>query len=61
MKVTETQVPGVGDRFAVEFGDGRRLTVLIRNDGERQVRWRPTADADSEALFEASVARSPTD
>lgn len=62
MRVRETQVPGVGERFVVEFdeeeseagegGDGPpRLTVLVHNEGRREVFWRPDADADAEELF----------
>jgi TrkA domain protein len=61
MRVRETQVPGVGDRFVVEFddeesqegeeGEPPRLTVLVHNDGRREVFWRPDADADAEELF----------
>lgn len=61
MRVRETQVPEVGDRFVVEFdeeeseagegGDPPRLRVLVRNDGRREVFWRPEADTDTEKLF----------
>lgn len=61
MHVRETQVPGIGDRFVVEFdeeeseageeGGSPRLTVLVHNDGRREVFWRPDADADAEELF----------
>jgi TrkA domain protein len=57
VRVRETQVPGVGDRFVVEFdgdeseGESSRLTVLVHNDGRREVFWRPAADADAEELF----------
>lgn len=61
MRVRETQVPGVGDRFVVEFDEEEsgaggedgppRLTVPVHNDGRREVFWRPDADADAEELF----------
>jgi TrkA domain protein len=54
MRVKETQIPGAGDRFVVTFDDDRQLTVMIHNDGSRQVRWRSEAEADSELLFEVS-------
>lgn len=53
-RVRETQIPGAGDRFVVTFDDDRQLTVMIGNDGTRQVRWRSDPDADSESLFELS-------
>lgn len=52
MKVFETQLPGVGDRFTVRFDDGCRLVVLIRNDGTREVFWREAGDVGGEPLFE---------
>lgn len=52
MRVFETQVPGVGERFTVEFDEGN-LVVVIHNDGERDVYWRGDAgtDDDAEWLF----------
>lgn len=51
MRVFETQIPGVGVRYAVRFDGGRQLTVLVRNDGGRDVYWRDSEDEDSERLF----------
>ncbi|WP_276259759.1 cation:proton antiporter regulatory subunit [Haloglomus litoreum] len=52
MRVFDTQLPGVGERFTVRFGHGGELVVLVRNQGGREVFWRGDADGDSEELFE---------
>ncbi|MFC6864406.1 cation:proton antiporter regulatory subunit [Halomicroarcula sp. GCM10025817] len=51
MKIFETQLPGVGRRYQVSFSEGKALTILIHNDGQRDVFWRENSDADSEELF----------
>ncbi|MBX0322097.1 potassium transporter TrkA [Halomicroarcula sp. F13] len=51
MRVYETELPGVGRRYAVSFPDGGRLTVLLGNDGSRETYWRADEDGDSERLF----------
>ncbi|MBX0297152.1 cation:proton antiporter regulatory subunit [Haloarcula nitratireducens] len=51
MRVYETDLPGVGRRYAVEFPDGGRLTVLVGNDGTRETYWREDGDGDSDRLF----------
>lgn len=37
MKIFETRLPGVGRRYQVSFSDGRALTIVIHNDGRREV------------------------
>ncbi|WP_152039799.1 cation:proton antiporter regulatory subunit [Salinigranum salinum] len=51
MKIFETQLPGVGRRYQVSFSDGGTLTILVHNDGRRNVYWRDDPDEDSEELF----------
>ena len=51
MRIFETQLPGVGRRYQVSFPDGGTLTVLIHNDGQRNVYWRDDPDENSEELF----------
>ena len=51
MKVRETHLPGVGTRYGVRFEGGGELTVLVRNEGTREVYWRSEPDADSERLY----------
>lgn len=60
MRVFETQLPGVGDRFTVEFQDGEQLVVVIQNDGTEAVYWRPSPDADREPLFELTERQART-
>jgi K+/H+ antiporter YhaU regulatory subunit KhtT len=54
VRVFETQLPGIGDRFTVEFEDGGQPVVVIQNEGGRVVYWRPTSEAEKERLFEAT-------
>ncbi len=54
MPVTETELPGVGKKHEIDLGDGETLVVLTHNSGRREVYKRPSADADSEKLFELS-------
>ncbi|WP_226042994.1 TrkA C-terminal domain-containing protein [Natrinema sp. DC36] len=51
MKVFETQLPGVGRRYQVSFPAGGTFSIVIHNDGSRQVFWRDDPDSDSEELF----------
>lgn len=60
MKVFETQLPGVGDRFTVEFEDGGQLVVLIYNEGSQDVYWGPSPDAEKERLFEVTERQART-
>lgn len=52
MTVYETDLPGVGKKFEVEIGDGKRLVVVTHNTGKREVFLKPHEGADSEKLFE---------
>lgn len=52
MTVYETDLPGVGKKFEVEIGDGQRLVIVTHNTGKREVFLKPSADSDSEKLFE---------
>jgi TrkA domain protein len=54
MKVFETQIPGVGQRYQASFPDGGTFTIVIHNDGTRRVFWRDDPDGDSEKLFTAT-------
>jgi TrkA domain protein len=51
MRIFETQLPGTGRRYQASFSDGGALTVLIHNDGQRDVYWRDDPSGDSEELF----------
>lgn len=54
MRVRETQLPGVGVRYNLEFEEGREFIVLLRNDGQRETYWRGGEDEDGERLFKLS-------
>ncbi|MFC4358418.1 cation:proton antiporter regulatory subunit [Halobium salinum] len=60
MRVFETQLPGVGDRFTVEFEGGGELVVVIHNEGNQDVYWRPHPDDEKERLFEATERQART-
>lgn len=52
MTVYETEIPGVGRKFELELGGGRRLVVLLHHDGRREVFRRAGPEADSEKLLD---------
>ncbi|MFB6092941.1 MAG: cation:proton antiporter regulatory subunit [Haloquadratum sp.] len=54
MTVYESDLPGVGKKHEIDLPDGSRLVVVTHNQGRREVFRRPTADSDSEKLFELS-------
>lgn len=54
MRVRETELPGVGVRYTLEFEDGREFIILIYNDGQRETFWQGNDDEDSERLFKLS-------
>lgn len=54
MKIFQTELPGVGQRYRISFPDGGKLTIVIHNDGSRKVFWGNDSDSDSEELFTAS-------
>ena len=45
-EITETELPGIGKRFSMDLRKGGTLTVVIRLDGERDVYYRETEDAE---------------
>ena len=59
MRVRETQIPGVGERFTVTFETGE-LVVLVRNEGDREVFWRSAPGEDADPLFETSEREART-
>jgi TrkA domain protein len=54
MRVRETQLPGVGVRYNLEFEKGRAFIVVLHNDGHREAFWQGSEEADSERLFKLS-------
>ncbi|WP_435333243.1 cation:proton antiporter regulatory subunit [Haloarchaeobius sp. TZWWS8] len=52
MRIYETQLPGIGVRYTVQFPEKGELIILTQNDGSREVFWRERPTADSDSLFE---------
>ena len=41
----ETRLPGVGTKFTIRLAAGGRLSIILHNDGKRELYWfrtRPT-------------------
>jgi TrkA domain protein len=49
-EITETELPGIGTRFKMDLKKGGTLTVVARLDGERDVYYRETEDAEPEVF-----------
>lgn len=58
MTVYETDVPGVGRKFELEVGDGRRAVVLLHHDGRVELFRRDSPDADSEKLLDLTSGQA---
>ncbi|MFP4632971.1 MAG: cation:proton antiporter regulatory subunit [Halobacteriales archaeon] len=54
MTVRETELPGVGKKFAVDLDGDVGLVVVIHNTGKREVYLDDDPDEDNEKLFELS-------
>ena len=39
VELEETRLPGIGTKFTIRPGDGGRLTVILHNDGKRELYW----------------------
>lgn len=49
----ETRLPGVGVKYMFPTGQGGRLTVIVHNDGQREIYfYRRSADDDPAAVIE---------
>jgi TrkA domain protein len=35
----ETRLPGIGVRYVLPLGNGGRLTIILHNDGQREIYW----------------------
>lgn len=58
MKVFETQLPGVGQRYTLTFPSGGQFVVVLHNDGRRRTYWRDDAATDGEELFEVTESQA---
>ena len=52
MTVYETDIPGVGKKFELEAGGGKRAVVLLHHGGRVEVFRRSDPDTDSEEVFD---------
>jgi TrkA domain protein len=52
MELEETRLPGIGSRFVLPVESGGRLTVILHNDGKRELYWfRRRGDEDPSAVI----------
>ncbi len=49
-EITETELPGIGKRFKMDLKKGGTLSVVVRLDGERDVYYRETEDAEPDVF-----------
>ena len=42
----ETRLPGVGTKFTIRLAAGGRLSIILHNDGKRELYWFRRADQD---------------
>ncbi|WP_117594411.1 cation:proton antiporter regulatory subunit [Haloprofundus halophilus] len=59
MRVRETQLPGIGIRYNVEFEDeDGEFVIVLHNDGTRETFWNGDGGVDSDKLFELSESEA---
>ena len=51
LRIEETVLPGVGARFSFTLADGRRVSVVVRHSGRREVFLGSAADPDTSVLL----------
>ncbi len=51
-ELQETRLPGIGTKFTIRTGEGSRLTVILHNDGKRELYYfrRGTDDEPSSVI-----------
>ena len=49
----ETRLPGVGTKFTIRLAAGGRLSIILHNDGKRELYWFRRADEDEPEAPEA--------
>ena len=47
----ETRLPGIGVKYALPLDDGGRLTVILHNDGLREIYWFRRGDEEPRAVI----------
>ena len=48
--VVETRLPGIGSKFTLRLDAGGRLTVILHNDGKRELYYFRNADDEARRL-----------
>ena len=49
--IRETRLPGVGVKYTLPLDGGGRVTVILHNDGQREIYWFRRGDDDPRAVI----------
>ncbi len=49
--IRETRLPGVGIKYTLPLDGGGRVTVILHNDGQREIYWFSRGDDDPRAVI----------
>ena len=49
--IRETRLPGVGMKYTLPLSDGCRATVILHNDGQREIYWFRRGDEEPRAVI----------
>jgi TrkA domain protein len=49
--VRETRLPGIGMKYTLPLDDGGRVTVILHNDGQREIYWFRRGDEEPRAVI----------
>ena len=47
----ETRLPGVGTKFTIRLAAGGRLSIILHNDGKRELYWLRGAEGEPDAVI----------
>jgi TrkA domain protein len=47
----ETRLPGIGVKYVLPLGNGGRLTIILHNDGQREIYWFRRGDEEPRAVI----------
>jgi K+:H+ antiporter subunit KhtT len=51
VELQETRLPGIGVKYALPLDDGGRITVILHNDGLREIYWFRRGDEEPRAVI----------
>jgi TrkA domain protein len=51
VNLIETRLPGIGVKYVLPLDDGGRLTVILHNDGQREIYWFRRGDEEPRAVI----------